>query len=297
MKIFFRSLLIFATLSMTAQNWCPPGATWYYAFPMSVGNSTPGVIELRYVRDTTINSVNAKIIKGTVIGNFYGYTPMNIYNYRTYITYESNHVVYLYNGSGFDTVVNYRAKFGDQWRMLMEKPDCGEIMLTVVDTGHVIINNLNLRKIKTTATYLVQHGPNIINTTFFCDYIEKINNYYGGGYIYYPLFPIQCPKGIDGSEEYPVMQLCSYKDDYFPLYTTGGGYCNGITSLEEQTFSPGRLTVTGVVTVYNSLGVVVDTIDTGNSGRSELDLGELEKGIYYLLAADSFTYRFTVIKE
>lgn len=62
-----------------------------------------------------------------------------------YITSEENGIVYLYNGSEFDTIINFNAVPGDKWQRI---GGCSERQIVeVIDTGHVYINGFRLKAV------------------------------------------------------------------------------------------------------------------------------------------------------
>ena len=293
MKSLYRLMFLLTAFPSFSQNWCPPGAIWYYAMPSNNATFSTGVVELKYSGDTTINSIVAKIIRGTFIGRFYS-TPVVNPHFLTFITYESNNVVYLFNGSSFDTVVNYKASIGDHWQILRQSNFCDKAKVTVTDTGHVTINNFSLRKIITVANYTTNAWGDTINGGYTCIHTEKLDNNYGP-YVNYPLFPILCPPDV--GQEHPIYYLCSYKDDNFPIYVNAGGYCNGITATSEESVtdnkikiypnpSQGRvfieLNAAGEIMIFDVYGTLVVQVSYPEKGIYTLDLEGLSKGVYYL---------------
>lgn len=199
MKNTILFILIFVTKLQFGQVWCPPGANWHYR-DISLLNYKDGISEHRFTKTVTINNITcceiARSFTGVVgaVGN-----PVITMTFNPYFTYENNKVYYLFNSStnSFDTLCNFNANIGDKWGVHFVAACSYQPKLTVVDTGHVFINNQSLKKI------VVSVSPSIFDTI-----VEKIGgiNLYLGAYY-------KCI--ADG----PVMpRFICYQDNNFPLY-------------------------------------------------------------------------------
>ena len=314
-KITLLLLLSLFISNFSAQNWCPPGATWFYKEYNGV-TSTDGVIKYQYVRDTLVNSINAKLIKGTFTGKkigAYPYPVATVYNYATYITYEANRVVYIYRNGNFDTVVNYNATVGDKWKCLSSSGGCGPTRyLTVTDTGHLLVNGLNLKTLVTYDTNKVVATPKIHKTIV----VEKIYNF-SGSYAQDVLFRIYCDKNENGGVEYSLITFLCYSDDNFLPY--GANACN-ITGLNEISGGLSELIVFPNPTNSNLKVLLPYLMNsnmefslTNNLGQKllnekpqaisglevEMDLSKLAAGIYFIQILDhkKLIAKTKVIKE
>lgn len=159
-----------------------------------------GITELKYTNTVTINNITCCQISKTftgVIGNP-GNSVITMTNPPLY-TYENNGVYYVYNSTNnvFDTLCDFKAKIGDEWGICFS-PGCNtKPKLTVVDTGHVFINNQFLKRI------IVNYG--FTNYDTIIEKICGVNNYFGTFYICFGDLP-RMPNFI------------CYQDNNFPLY-------------------------------------------------------------------------------
>src|SRR4051812_4462446 len=99
-KLILFFLVSASAMLSVAQNWCPPGATWFYgarSAPFLGVRDVDGFIKFKYVGDTVINLTSCKKIAGTFTGTYNTISySITIPNFRTYFTYEDNSVLYLY---------------------------------------------------------------------------------------------------------------------------------------------------------------------------------------------------------
>jgi len=139
---------------------------------------------------------------------------VTVNNFINFQTYENNKVTFLYNQStlAFDTIANFNANIGDKW-LDIHFPDGNSNAtcynntvlprksVTVIDTGHVLVNNLPLKKI--TVTYQLGFGSYTGTLTM----VEKISGINGF------LFPFaHCI--IDGPS---YGNFVCYSDNNFPV--------------------------------------------------------------------------------
>jgi hypothetical protein len=245
MKKLVYTLFFTATiLSFRAQTWCPPGATWYFDLPRSIGKYN-GYIEFRYVGDTLINGLVSKKINGEFTGteiNLSPFTTTVISNFQNYYTYFANHVLFVYNGVNFDTVVNYKASIGDAWcyyrQPALLNPSALKskyLKVMVSDTGRINFNGIPLKFIKTKMIVKNLIASPAKNDTVRFTHIERIGNL-GGGDWYSDLFSFH-PDSIIESFDGGFANFTCYKDNAFPLYTEPGATCKravGLTELEKS---------------------------------------------------------------
>jgi len=288
-KALLLTLLVFITKFYQAQNWCAPGAEWHYRVYMPFYiNYQDGYMKVS-VTGTVNNGSNLIYnLSGTFYGELYpqgsGTTTLNYFNIALY---EQNQVVYIYYP--MDTLVNLNASIGDKWRITRfgSNPSglpCIRPYLTVVDTGHVLINGQHLKRIS------VIHSNNP-SSSF--DIIEKIGCLYGFMYPYY-----SCE--LHG---WSLGNFVCYSDNNFPLYQNPGYNlpCNFTTvgkeeftleGLELNVFPNPALNMVKIefsgentpeqfqVQVYDMLGkkVLSGTYSSGSS----LDLADIKEGLYTL---------------
>lgn len=159
MRILFLIIIfIFFSSNSKSQTWCAPGTTWHYFVYSHSGPAAykSGVEELKYTGTVSVNSVVCKRIVGTFTGIMPSpFTPVNTYTILDLKTFENNQVYFIYdsNNNVFDTLVNFNATIGDKWRtpnFASYTPTCSfypRPIVTVLDTGHVIINSMYLKKV------------------------------------------------------------------------------------------------------------------------------------------------------
>jgi hypothetical protein len=286
MKKLLLLLIIGLNVSMKAQLWFPQGAQWYYkavTFP-----NTSAYVELIKTGTTTIGGKTCANLNGTYKGALLGFGPttITIANFQNINTYEENNIVFVYNSyiAAFDTLVNFNATIGDTWKQAISANCTITPVATVIDTGHVTINGLFLKRIKVT---YVNGGTNT--------FIEKIGSV-SSFFLPYSNCLLDEPAGY----------FVCYSDDNFPLHDNGLGVCkfsvglndldpeynklqiypnpnNGLLNIQLQDASLNNCTIK----LTNVLGqeVRIDEQIKQNDLIS-IDLGLLKKGIYFLQLFD-----------
>jgi hypothetical protein len=205
--------------SARSQSFCPPGATWNYTLYSWGMQPLVGIVTDKYVGETVINGKTCKHIVGTFKGFNAAQSPTTtVFNFRNHYAYEDNGVVYAtiansYTDTPFDTVVNFNAKIGDKWlRPRLINFSCiARKPITVVDTGHIFINNVRLKQIVTYYfnSYLLGNATQYVSV--FDTIIEKImsRNHF--------MFPQYCESNSYDFYLYKTPFLC-YQDDNFGFY-------------------------------------------------------------------------------
>jgi hypothetical protein len=226
---------------LKSQSWCPPGAVWnYYVNGIIAG--IDGIMEFKYTGNTTINGISCKTIEGTFRGWKFGLSYLGnntiVPNLRAYYTYENNKVVYLHNGVGFDTVVNFNASIGDRWLELLHPSfvicDNSRTFYQVTDTGHVWLNNQYLKKITVSYNLLDKNGIAFYPVAGSNIFIEKVMFQGSSSHDnYIDLFNYICYEK-DMIRESPSLFLICYKDDNFPLFQQGNRECNDLTGIQSR---------------------------------------------------------------
>jgi hypothetical protein len=291
-KLLLLSLISLFFITAQAQNWCPPGATWYYR-NLNTNPATyfDGSLEPSYTSTITINGIVCKELTGTYYGRSQYLDDPNSYtvtNYVTYRTYEANKVAYLYNvfDQKFDTIADFNAHIGDSWSYALYNSFCTDQNIpknkvTVYDTGHVVINGFTLKKL------VVSPPADTIQNVF----IERI----GGmpGFLF-----MQQDCALDGST---LGNFSCYSDEDFVTYKKPGIVnCNFNTvSIQEQTLAGGyiklypnpnngtfkvEVTQPCAMEIFNNLGASVYKSVSKNSGITDVDISTLPAGVYYLRA-------------
>ena len=164
----------------------------------------------------------------------------------SYITYESNQVVYLYNGATFDTVVNFNAAIGDKWLELKNPTGAGCFNARshniVTDTGRIMINNVNLKKISTTCTYTVTEDNAVTTHTSNNVFIERLLGQSSLAFSNYGnMFRFHCYRGERTDE--PSFGFICYEDNTFPLYNVSGSSCDNLTGLRDNYLSSSQIQI------------------------------------------------------
>jgi hypothetical protein len=288
------SLVLFVLLCFQyqAQVWCTPGSTWRFNhFSMSAS----GYKVLEYQGDTMLaGKLCNKLYERRFTGpsNF----PPNYFN-RYYYTYVNNDVVYLLDqtGGNFDTLYNFKANIGDQWRLPpVSHPKCAGSHVTVTDTGHVIIQGQSLRSFTVSQ---VQVQPRLGCPGLFGAVYERI-----GATECYPYYPYNmCSWSTDSFNGGPLHcfadnQIIDYKYNFT-------GSCDMYVSVSELKPegtglriypSPGQglfqleMPVTGhnenislAVTDLSGRQIKFQSLSSGKSGYA-IDLSQVENGVYLI---------------
>ena len=296
------SILVQSVLfsSLKSQNWCPPGATWRTsAFGNIAGYDA--IVEYKYQGDTIVLNTPCKLIKGVLNGLAVPVTGMATYttlpNYRSYVSYEQNSVLYLFNGQSFDTLVNYNASVGDTWRTI--NPCRSRQTFTVTYKGISSIGNLNLRTIAVNFidTVILNGTPQLDTNSY--TFIERIMSPLVN---YKNLMPMYCQKvRIDSNKiddtDPPWTYFCGYSDNTFTYSPVSSNFCK--TTLDIKTKdaldapynirpNPNNgcfkidLDADSKVSVYNAPGGLVYEEYSFRGGTSDINLGSLPTGIYFL---------------
>ena len=144
------ALLIGTTIAASAQNWCPPGATWTYSGAIS--QYTTNRIT-RYVGDTVLAGENAQ-----VLCTVHQYINPNTLAVDTFgsgsytWTRVTDDIIWLWSdvGGAWDTLYYFGAVPGSEWGPPFAEPGlCGSAengdMVQVVDTGTMVVQGIPLR--------------------------------------------------------------------------------------------------------------------------------------------------------
>jgi hypothetical protein len=124
------SLLMVASIDLSAQTWCRPGATWYY----NGLDNNGGYVKVTYRADTLIDGMEAQVLDRTqVVLNTEGlqdtlYAPVHM------ITRHDGDLVELRIGTTWRTLYNFAGTTGYQWHCF-----------TVTGHGTEVLNGQVLR--------------------------------------------------------------------------------------------------------------------------------------------------------
>jgi hypothetical protein len=224
-KVYLFVICIFISVSFSAQNWCPPGARWLYKV-YSVFLETDALTEYVYVKDTLIQGKTCKQISGTYAGSgpqYGNHSYTVVPGFRKYYTFEQNNVVYLYNGSDFDTIVNFNAIPGDKWRGPSAHQCTERAVFTVKDTGATLLNGVTLKMIGITSIMLYQSSA-------FSFTITERTLQAPGEFI--DLFPFYC---FSPGESDPLGgTFVCYSDNEIGTYNPGADPCIEDLGVQEE---------------------------------------------------------------
>lgn len=279
--LLFIFLFSFSIIVKSQIAWCDSGATWHYNYYKF---SEIGYNTFWFEKDTVVNSINCKKIKKH---RYYYEQMFNYYNNQSLgneIVYKQNNVVYIFNNysNTFDTLYNINANIGDKWKMTKyaSSSTCDSNIVTVTDTGTLIINSFPLRFLK------VKLDLKKENITKYDTIIQNI------GYLQTYFYPMEnCI--IDGSEG---SNLRCYSDNKFGLYNRYGKNCDFIishieeNSLSKINFYPNpannllhfeNLPINEEVnyTIYALDGKI---IQQGTISINQIDISSFENGVYFL---------------
>lgn len=226
LKIIFLILILFCITSK-GQNWCPVGATWYTNH--AICSAQPG---------PCFSSTLKQVYTGTVLVDGYAcqeiacqLSQSNIVNSYTSFFYTRvvNNVVYKkINTNTFDTIFNFNAKPGDKWSLTpSDILTCSKSRVTVLDTGHKIIEGINLKWLRVNVTGIALYT---FTTTVTDTIYERIGSL--GTFLLNPY--MVCPWYTDGTG--PTSLRC-YSDNQIAEFKRTNGDCNfynGPTSIKAQ---------------------------------------------------------------
>lgn len=145
---FWTSILLCSAGWVNAQSWCAPGATWTYT---NTDNWVfDGMARYAYVGDTIMAGVSAQIITLHTEGHFWPLDTIIVGDGQRFFTRIEADRIDLWTGAEFDTLFDFAAVPGDHW--FVNAPDGVEpfLTMTVLDTGHVTIDGMQLRFFSTT---------------------------------------------------------------------------------------------------------------------------------------------------
>lgn len=295
-------LLCVVLLSQTtkAQTWCPPGAEWHYrVYVPMLHNYQDGYLKLQLAGTYTIGGIAYHTISMGYYGLQFSQNSATVAASRgTIYTYEQNNVVYasMINASSYDTIANFNANIGDKWRITRDNPsssfpNCPAVIphVTVLDTGHVVINNQTLK------TLLLSPSQSPTNTYTMIQKIGSINGFMFG---YYTCL-------VDG---WSTGDFVCYSDNNFALYKKPGYNqpCDfslwGTVGNQETTYQNSNVNIypnpvndklhieyyqDGRAICYELVDVLGQVHATEKFNASvTLDVGNLKEGVYFLHLLD-----------
>lgn len=304
-SIFF----VFIFTFIKSQTWCPQGATWHYRVYVPIFYPyQDGTIKLTYTHTTNINNITCKHLTGEfkgIIGTASSPTQ-TANNYVDIDTYENNNIVYLYNSNTliFDTIANLNALIGDKW-LLAEfpspsAPSCNfnRPIVSVIDTGHAIVNSHWLKKIVVNYTLnsmaktdtIIERILDVRNFLFpYYHCIADGPNY--GGFVCYQ-------DNNFGTFIRPGYTLCNYIPVNINEHNLFENkifiYPNPVKDKLNLNFNSSR--EFDKVSIYNSISQLIreeEIAFKNNSGS--IKIADLPNGVYYL-NLNGINKRFVIAK-
>jgi hypothetical protein len=290
-KLAFVILMISCSTALS-QELGSPDTKWLYDL-----RQKNGVTKVEYESDTIIDNIFFRkfaleltainIDMDTVRGNA---DPI-------YIANESGLVLYQWRDENIDTLFNFNADLGDEWTY---HDGSDQYVLTVVDTFMTEINSKSL--------FSVAYSIKPLGTQFsFADTIFE-----GLGSKYSFLIPfdgynVGTHSNYGGTlrcfenDELGFVDLNNSELDGFSLYSDFEYDCSNLTSVidlsqpsENITLFPNPviqhinfLSPQNDIVIYNLRGEVILELDMNR--KTQLDVGILENGIYFVSTRDSVT--------
>ncbi len=298
-KKIITSLFIIQTLFCSAQIWSNLGAEWHYGYVNYGPPVSHGYLKLKYVNDSLIGSVTYKKLKVTP---YYAYTFGMFTNYSILLN-ENSKLITLFTGN-IDTLFNFNANIGDKWlrvRIGSTSSDITRRYVTVIDTGHVIINSMSLKKL----VLSYQHGG--YATATVTNYLDTIYEKIGSVKQFLNPAEIETTPMIpDVSGNKVFANFRCYSDNTFALYQYSSALnCTAVVGIEENKLSINNIsvfpnpttTVLNIIDKYhqfnnatmeikNYLGQIILTTPFS----SQINLSNLSEGMYFLTLKDEFNF-------
>lgn len=198
-----------------AQAWCPPGATWTYSISDDAPITWHGFLVMTYSRDTIWGGHPGQVFSSHAVMELdeLGSTSVSDVDVSM-ITWVEGDLVHA--PTTWDTLYDFVAVPGDFWYgSTYARLNCPGDPLTVVDSGHVVIEGLSLRYVD------VDNGVNGQHRI-----MERI------GYDLWMTPQLNCvpPSAI--------ATLRCYHDDEIDYVAPGwSGPCEGVVGVIEQTIA------------------------------------------------------------
>lgn len=251
-----------------------------------------------YYKDSLISGHNCQLIRRY----YYANCQSGLYaQYQTPIfTYSNSNVVYVndYTSSvgvqlqTFDTLFCFNVPIGYKWLMTpISYTDCtspNKSLVTVIDTGHKLVQGVNLKWQK--VNYNVEFGSmsNIITDTIY----ERF------GYLKTDPFN-QYNFCTNIADLQTGVSLRCYEDNQITNFKYGHNYnCNYITSTFENTIDEAKIVIypnpvkdyieissnthISSIEVYNAFGEVI----VSTPFKHHIDLSSLSSGMYFITLKD-----------
>jgi hypothetical protein len=306
MKKYFSICLAMLFMgSLRAQSWCPPGAEWYHTRYTMNGSS---YVKINYTGTVVVNTFTCQQLNYQ-IGSRSGFTnQVTISNsLPTFYTYISNSVVYLRidNTTNFDTLYHFNAVPGNQWLLPANKVTgitCTKSKLTVLDTGHRVVQGVNLRWLKVNISNGFPATDTIYERLGFKQHFFLAFDLCSGQHDYYYGGPLRC---------YSDNQILNYKlitdsCDHLQLYLNSieeNSILNSVKIYPNPTADKIFIDYDNLeaktvkLLITNPLGQVIQ-IGESPLPTQEINIRTLEIGFYFLTVQSENRQKvFKILKE
>lgn len=304
-KYLIFCLFLLSPFSAHAQSWCPPGAEWYHTRYSMSGSS---YVKITYTGTVAINTFTCQQLDQQ-IGNRSGFTnQVTIGNsLPAYYTYLSNNVVYLRidNTNTFDTLYHFNAVPGNQWLLPANKVTgltCTRSKLTVLDTGHRVVQGVNLRWLKVNISNGLPATDTIYERFGFKQHFFLAFDLCSGQHDYYYGGPIRCYSDNQilnykvNTDSCNHLQVFPNSIDESSIFSSVKIYPNPATDKIFVAYD-GLETKTVMLVITNSLGQAI-RIDEQPLPKLEIDIHTLERGLYFLNVQSGNQQKvFKILKE
>lgn len=297
-KVFAIILLQLFILTSFSQNWCPPGATWYYGYTHDSVLSG-SYFKLQYTGDTVINSINAQKIEGVHVYYEAALGGIGISGFDEQYTYADSDRVYLWRDGSFIVLYDFSLSVGDTLSVAgLVNVGCDTVGAVKVDSvGTMVINSEVLRYISVSPTSSSMWGWN-------GRIVEKIGPIYNYNHPVYPYsFMLPTPDTIPwcGTYGFPSAgNFRCYSDDIFGFYSNTTVPCDYTVSIKQNNISKEIVVYPNpafemisiriksinttsqetIFSVYDVLGNLVHQMSILNKENS-VDISSLPSGIYF----------------
>jgi hypothetical protein len=316
MRKFVFIIILSLSLQGKAQMWFANGAEWHYYvnqfYAGATGLNGNGHYKITVTNSLTIAGDTCYELTRRFTGiPFSPLTPpVNDLYKGHFIVKVKNRVLSLCTNSttpSFDTICDFNAVVGSKWKALINSScSVSNATTAVTSVSTITINNVSLKQVGVTNTYLAIIGSNtytLSNTDLFVEKLGGLNSFY-----YYNCCSIDC--------DVRYGDLSCYKDDNFPLYKVPGYTlaCNySPVSIKENSYqtvdvsiypqpanqivnlsSPLFANKRAQIQISNNLGQLCFKQSVQfNNGNAQLPLANLPKGIYFLKLIDEDFKTFT----
>ncbi len=288
MKNFILALFLSFSVSSFAQSWAAPGATWYYDLTIyAMPFPQYGYERIQNIGDTIIGTHQYNKLQ--IFRSWYNPQAQQTTNYtlpQLEFTRADSGVVYYYRDSAEYVLYNFNAQPGETWvlRNEFEWTQCDTASVVVDSIATTIINGDTLRVLRTSPVSF--NGISFLYPRI----IEKIGSL--ANLLPYTLCVTDIPQGYN---------LRCYSDStgwtyHNPYWTYACDDLLGMHDVQQQQFftlyqdmQSQTITLSGsqiqsgsLIQIYDSRGLLVQQMNSQNSGSTVLNVAGLPSGIYYV---------------